>query len=180
MWIRPGRTRTQDGGGLAELLVAIAIALLITSAVLVLFSSSNKEMVRMLHYSDLHGASQTAIDTLTRDIRDANRVTAYTTNSLQLEDAGGLSILYTFNASQGTLRRAHNGQSKTLLRGCDALTFTLGKRNPSGGFAVYPASSVAECKVVNVSWRCSRTLFGRKHATDNITTANIIIRRQGA
>lgn len=173
------RASGRSAFGLVEFLISMVLGAIVVGATLTLFSASNKQMARMLNYCDLNVKSQMAIDSLTRDIRNANRVMAYTSYSLQLEDADGLPITYALDTARGELNRTKNGVSKVLLRGCESLTFTLGKRNPAGTFGSFPASSPAECKVINVSWKCYRTLLGRKETTENMTTANIVLRRQG-
>ena len=53
--------------------------------------------------------------------------------------------------------------------------------DPIGGsYDVYPAGTIATAKVIDVSWVCSRTLFGRKENTESVQTARIVIRKQGS
>ena len=56
----------------------------------------------------------------------------------------------------------------------------LGQRNPVGGsYDIYPAATAATAKVINVSWMCSRKIFGIKEDTESVQTARIVIRKQG-
>jgi len=57
----------------------------------------------------------------------------------------------------------------------------LRQRNPiDGSLEVYDAASFDVAKVIDVSWVCSRTIFGRKENTESVQTARIVIRKQGS
>jgi len=67
--------------------------------------------------------------------------------------------------------------TRTLLTECDFLQFNISQRTPSNGvFGFYPASRADLCKLVDVSWRCSRTMLGKKLHTESVQTARIVIR----
>jgi hypothetical protein len=120
------------------------------------------------------------MDTLTRDLRGCNRVTACSSSQLVIEDSDGISITYAFSSGTKTLTRTKAGSVRTLLEGCDTLTFAIAQRNPiNGTYNVYPAATPATAKVVNVSWNCSRQILGHTANTENVQTARIVIRRQG-
>ena len=47
--------------------------------------------------------------------------------------------------------------TKTILTECDKLKFEMAQRNTNyGGYDVVPITDPTLCKVVNVSWLCSR------------------------
>jgi len=173
------RRRHQRGATLAETLVAIGVGGVVI-AVLASFSYyATVSLARQLNYAELAAASQSTVDQLTRDARCANRVTSASTTSLVLEDFDGAALTYAYNAAQRTLTRTKNGVSRVLLTGCDAFTLTLGARNPAGPFESYPTATAADCKVISVSWQCSRAILGNQTTTENLASAKIIIRRQG-
>ena len=124
---------------------------------------------------------------LTRDVRQANSVDSYTvdpitntTNSVTLIDSDGLPLSYTYDRTARSLTRTKSGVSKVVLTECDRLAFMLGQRNPVGGsYDIYPAATAATAKVINVSWMCSRKIFGIKEDTESVQTARIVIRKQG-
>ena len=172
--------KRSSGMLLSEALIAVAITSL---AVLVLASFtmfSARSFSALFNYVDLNDDNRLAIDRITSDVREANRVTYFNGGQLVLEDSDGLSIVYSYSPHMRTLTRSKNGVSKVLLRDCDSLNFTIGQRNTIGGtYDVYPAATPATCKVVNVSWVCSRTIFGSKENSESVQTARIVIRRQG-
>jgi hypothetical protein len=134
----------------------------------------------MFNYVDLDDANRIAVDRITRDVRQSNKVTAYTTNSLTLQDSDGLPIVYSYSPDTRTLTRTKSGLTSVILHDCDTLGFSLGQRNPVGGsYDIYPAATPATCKVVNVSWICTRTIFGKKSNSESVQTARIVIRKQG-
>jgi hypothetical protein len=66
-----------------------------------------------------------------------------------------------------------------LLTNCDFLTFQIFQRNPvSASYDVYPTANAASCKLINVSWICSRSILGSRLNTESVQTAKIVIRKQ--
>jgi hypothetical protein len=169
----------QVGTTLVELLVAIAVGTIVMVAIAAFSQSATFSMARMLNYAEMAAASQSTVDQLTRDARRANRVISANAMRIVFEDFDGVALSYYYNARQGTLIRTKNRTSTVLLRGCDVLTFTLGRRNPAGAFEDFPPATAGECKVISVAWQCSRTILGYKTTTENLASAKIVIRRQG-
>lgn len=172
-------TPRQSGTTLVELLVAIGVGAIVVAAVAAFSQSATMGMARMLNYAEMAGASQTTVDQLTRDARRANRVIFATANLIVFEDFDGMPLSYTYNARRGTLTRTKGRTSTVLLKGCDVLTFTMGKRNPTGAFEDFPPATAAECKVISVAWQCSRTILGYKTTTEHLSSGKVVIRRQG-
>jgi hypothetical protein len=174
------RRKASAGTSLVEALMVIGVTGLIMLTLVSMSMLSGRSFAAFANYVDLDSANRTAMDTLTRDLRECNRVSAFSATHLIIEDSDGFNITYTYNPGQNTLTRTRNGIVKTLLTGCDALSFTIAQRNPvNGSYDVYPAATPITAKVVNVSWNCSRKLLGFKANTENVQTARIVIRRQG-
>ena len=172
-------TRSAAGATLVEALIAIGVTGLLMMALASISMVSGRSFVAFANYVDLDSANRIAMDTLTRDIRECNRVTSFTTHRLVIEDAGGFSVTYEYDSSRQTLTRTYNGVVKTLLSGCESLQFNIAQRNPlNGSYDVYPTATVSDAKVVNVSWNCSRKILGHRANTENVQTARIVIRRQ--
>ena len=168
------------GSSLVEALIAIGITGLLMLALASISMLSGRTFVAFSNYVDLDDHNRIGMDTLTRDLRECNRVTSCTSSHLEVEDSDGFTITYDFNSAAATLTRTKGGIAKRLLTGCDALTFTIAQRNPIGGsYDVYPTATPTTAKVVNVAWNCSRTILGRKANTENVQTARIDIRKQG-
>jgi hypothetical protein len=167
---------------LIEALMAIGITGILMLALVSIMMFSSRSFAAFYNYVDLDDSNRLAIDQLTRDVRECNSVSGWTTNSLTLVDADGFALSYQYSPSARTLSRIKNGITKAILRECDALSFTLGKRNPvPDTYDVFPVPTgdVTEAKVVNVAWTCSRTILGIKQNTESVQTARIVIRKQG-
>jgi Tfp pilus assembly protein PilW len=170
----------QSGFALAEAMVSMCIVVLILLALFAFSMFSTRSFATMYNYVDLDDANRVAMDTLTRDVRQAKCVIECATNKLILVDGNDLILGYVYDSNARTLRRTNVAGSKVYLKQCDRLNFQIGQRNTTnGGYGVYTAATPATAKVVNVSWLCSRTLFGRKENTESVQTARIVIRKQG-
>ena len=160
--------------------MALGIAGVLLAVLASLTMYSGKNFLAILNYADLNSKNRNAMDTMTRDIRECNRVRSFTSSRLEIEDWDGSTITYDYSSGAATLTRAQNGVTRTLATGCDRLTFSLGTRNPVGGsFNVVPTTDVNAAKVVYVTWNCSRTIMGTKVNTESVQTAQIVIRKQG-
>ncbi len=181
---KKARRTPRSAFALAEMMVTIGVSTLLFLVVCAFGVFCSRSLAALYNYVDLDDVNRIAIDVLTRDVRQANRVSAYGTGgtSLTLEDADGVtSISYIYNPTLRTLTRSRGNEHKVLLKECDRLAFTLGQRNTDvGGYDVFPVTSdISIAKVINVSWVCSRSLFGRKENTESVQTARIVIRKQG-
>jgi Tfp pilus assembly protein PilW len=172
--------RNLAGSSLAEVLMAAGITGILALVLVSMSVLSGRSFAAFYNYVDLDDSNRIAMDTLTRDLRGCNRITACSSSQLVIEDADGANITYAFSSGTRTLTRTKATSSRVLLKGCDALTFAIAQRNPIGGsYDVYPTATPSTAKVVNVAWNCSRTILGRKANTENVQTARIVIRRQG-
>ncbi|HTD85958.1 MAG TPA: hypothetical protein VK850_05230 [Candidatus Binatia bacterium] len=175
-----GRRKTA-GMTLAEALVSMCVVMLVLLALCAFSMFSTRSFVTMYNYVDLDDANRIAMDTLTRDVRAAKSVIDCNASRLILQDSDGKTLGYIYDPDARTLTRTNTAApSKVLLRQCDRMLFKIGQRNTTlGGYGYYDAASPATAKVVNVSWLCSRTIFGRKANTESVQTARIVIRKQG-
>jgi Tfp pilus assembly protein PilW len=163
------------------MIIAIGITSLLVLTVTGFIMFSGRSFAALFNYVDLDDANRIAIDRITRDVRQANGVSAYTTNSLTLRDSDGTPIVYAYSPVTATLTRTRAGDVSVILHDCDSLSFSIGQRNTvSGSYDIYPAATPDTCKVVNVRWVCSRTIFGRKENSESVQTARIVIRKQGS
>ena len=171
---------------MSEILVVMGISAILMLALTCFFMLSGRSFAAFFNYVDLDDANRVAMDILSRDIRQANRVTSFTTNGagqrLVLEDFDLSSITYDYDSTNRTLTRIKGSESRVMLGECDSLAFDLRKRTPiRGTYEYYPAASteVANAKIIDVAWVCSRKIFGRRENTESVQTARIVIRKQG-
>lgn len=164
------------GMTLAEMLVSMAVGGIVLAAVGRLSLFTARSFVAMGNYNDLDRASTFCLDTMTREIRKTRALTSYSTNQLVFTDQDTNTLSYTYNPSTRELTRTKAGTTTVLLKQCDYLYFEISQRNPSTNFTFYPVTSYSEAKLVDVSWRCSRQIFGAKVNTESVQTAKIVIR----
>lgn len=161
-----------------EMLVAMAIGGMVFAALASLMLYSARSFVAIGNYIDLDKASRNALDVMSRAIRQTGGLKTYSTSSLTFTNADSTQLSFTWNPSTRKVTMTQNGVTKTLLSECDYLYFDISQRNPTPGvFDFYTATNNARlCKLVDVSWRCSRTILGKKVNTESVQTAKIVIR----
>lgn len=172
MWPRSGFTLT-------ELLVSTGISAVVLTALMYAFLFCNRSFVAMGNYMDLNKASLVALDTMTRDIREARLLQTFATNQLVFTSFNSNQLIYAWDASTRRLTRSLGGTTKVLLKECDYLLFDISQRTPTtdGVFGFYSATNnAAICKLVSVSWRCTRNIMGQKANTESVQTARIVMR----
>jgi Tfp pilus assembly protein PilW len=125
--------RRARGFTLLEALFSIGVTSIIVASVTAFSILSSRNFVVMANYVELDNKNRIAMDTLSRDLRQCNRVTAYATNSITVEDYDGQPLTYTYSPGARTLTRTKNGDSATYLTECDVLNFSIGQRNPVNG-----------------------------------------------
>jgi len=178
--------RSQRAFTLVELSVAMAVSGIILTALLSFSVYAAKTFAAMENYVDLEQKSQSAVDTMLRDIRETKSLISYgtrtlngrtVTNSLSFLDADNQTL--TFQFTENVLLRTKAGNSTMLLTNVDYLSFQIYKRNPvATTFEQFPTSDPANCKLVSVNWVCSRSILGSRLNTESVQTAKIVIRKQ--
>lgn len=180
------------GFTLVEMMVAGALTTMLMASVVTLGMYATKSFCMMGNYVDLDAQSRNAVDILGREIRDASALVAFSTNSpmyLKFTNATtAQTITITYNSGSSTLTLAATGETnQTLLTGCDSWSFSLYDRSPdiTATNVIFYASTnglgqldPAFCKIVNMTWSCSRKILGSKFNTESVQTAQIMLRNQ--
>lgn len=174
--------RQRAGMSLVEMMIAMALASIILATVASFAIFTARSFVAVGNYGDLDRTSRNALDTLTRDIRESQALTAFATNKLTLKASDSSTLIYEYAPSAATLTRQSATSTKVLLTGCDLLTFAVYQRSPMSGLQFYPATNglgainPPTAKLIDVSWRCSRKILGQKVNTESVQTAKIVMR----
>lgn len=163
-----------------EVMIVTGLTSLMLAGIWTFGSFSARSFAASGNYVDMASKGRNALDIMSRDIRRAVGLASYTINSLQLVDYdGAANLTFIYSPSNRTLTRTKGGISTVLLTECDSLTFNLYQRTPVGGtYEQFPAADQTTCKVIQVNWNCSRTIFGGKINTENSQTAKIVIRNK--
>jgi type II secretory pathway pseudopilin PulG len=184
---RPGH-RVAAGGvqgmTLVETMVAMGISGIVLAVVAVLSVYALRSFTAMGNYAELEAQNRMALDRITRDLRQATGVVS--TNNLgadrrlQLTNAwDGTTITLAWYAEDRVVECEINGQpARPYLTECDEWTFTLYQRTPmpGGSNQFYPVADLRLCRMIEMNWKCSRTLLGRKWNTESVQSARVVLR----
>ena len=184
--------KSASGFTIGEMLIATALAGMVFAMVIGAFSYSGTSFAAMGNYADLDRKSRNAVDVLSKEIRNSSALIAVSTNnpkSLTFTNATtAKKMVLTYDSSARTLTFAKTGQTtQTILTQCDQWTFALYSKAPyltSTNILFYGATNgtgatdVTVCKLINMTWKCSRTIFGSKRNTESIQTAQIVLRNK--
>ena len=168
---------------LVELMVATGVGSVVLAAVMALSLFSARSFAALGNYVDLDIKSRTALDQMSSDIRQADKLTAATTNSLTFQTtdpntSNTVSLVYNYSPSAQTLTRTYNGQTTTNLIGCTFLQFSIFQRNPIGyKYEQYDAADASTCKLVQLTWVCQRSILGRIANTESVQSAKVVMRK---
>ena len=174
------------GFTLVETVLTTAVGGVAFAAVASMMLYGSKSTAVMGNYGDLNRFSRNALDQMSTDIRQANKVLSCTNNQLQLQavdiNTGAASTLtYTYDPVGQTLTRIYAGATNTLLKGIvtNSMQFAMYQRNPVGGDVTtnYLTTDPTLCKVVQVSWTCSRNILGVGQ-TESVQSAKVVIRKE--
>lgn len=185
---------TSGGFTLVELVMAMAIGLVVIGSVVSLSLISAQNFVATSNYATMDNQSRNALDRISREIRNATSLAAISTNNPQflrltnVNNSSGTTITHYAGTNILTLTSFKSGQTQvqTLLTGCTNFSFQLFDRYPNPTNFTFFASTNAVtgkvdlrfCKVINMSWKCSRVIVGSKLSTEIVQTAQVVLRNQ--
>jgi hypothetical protein len=171
---------------LSELSVATAVSAIILTALIGFTVYASRTFAAMGNYVDLEQRSQYALDTMVRDIRTTQGLSNYgtitvdgvtMTNEVTFTDYDGYPL--TFVYTNNSLLRTKTNDITMLLTNVDYLSFQIFQRNTVGGsFNQFPTQEAGKCKLIAVSWICSRSILGSRMNTESVQTAKIVIRKE--
>jgi hypothetical protein len=181
------QSRRSAGFTLIETVVATGLATLVMAVLATLSVYSARTFSAMSNYVDLDLRSRSALDFITREVRQATAVVDCRTNgsvsyiTLTNFDAASF-VKVAWNMDAATLSLEKMGQPRqVILTGCDRWKVWLYNRAPnvsSTNLSFNAASDLSSCKLVNMSWKCSRTIVGSKLNTESVQTAQIVLRNK--
>jgi Tfp pilus assembly protein PilW len=164
---------------LIEVLISMLLVGLVLGAVLAISLSSGRSFAEIMNYIDLDRDNRIAVDKLTRDVRQMAFLSIIETNALTFVDLNGSPVRYEYSPASRLLVRTSNGQQTTMLTECDSLVFAAYERAPlTNTFVLNPATEATNCKVVSLSWSCSRSMLGLRRHKEAAQTARIVLRNK--
>ena len=175
------RIKSRGNGGftLVELMVTFAITVIVATVVAAFVYYSSRSFVAMSHYTEMNQKSQLALDKMSKEVREANRVTELTSTTIKLQNPDGSTYAFTYDPSARTLSRVAGGKSTTYLKECDSMQFKIYQHiMKSNSFDCYETSNLGNARVIQVTWSCSRPVLGSKGTTDSIQASKIKLRNR--
>lgn len=173
------------GFTLLETMIVMGLAGIVLAIVVATYKYSGTSFAAMGNYADLDRKSRAALDLLSREIRNSSALIAVGTSPKSLTFTNATTrknITITYDSSARTLSLAKTGQStQTLLTSCDQWDYSLYGRVPvltSSNITFNAVTDISACKLINMTWKCSRTIFGSKRNTETIQTAQIVLRNK--
>ncbi len=173
---------------LVESLIALAITVMVVTAVMALSFHTARSFAAMTNYVDLDSMSRKTLDGMTTEIRQADKLTFASDTVLRFQTTdsttGAINTLqYTYDPGAKTLSRTFNGTSNVLLTQCTFWANSLCQRNATNAtfghaFQAIPTTSWDECKVIQLTWVCSRNILGRTANTESVQSAHVVIRKK--
>ena len=169
---------------LVEMMVAMAIGSLVILACAAFSFYACRSYAAMSNYSDLDEQGQLALDKFTQQVRQVRGLNSYssTTNGvitgLTFTDYDGGILIFSYDPVARTLSRVKGSTTNLYLSGCDSLQFVICQRNPQPfTFDAVTTSVATNCKLVKVTWTCSRNIYsGDKANTESVQSAKVAIR----
>lgn len=174
--------RRRAGWSLIELMIAMLCGAIILASLTIVSVFAARSYLAIANYRDLDDNSRNALDTMSRDIRTMDTVIAYAPSSIALVALDGSTVSYAWNSNTTLFTRTYTPAGGTaatsvLLTNCTTLLFHVYSQVPIGSFQFNDASSTPnQTKLIDVSWRCARSIFGVETNSESIQTAKIVIR----
>jgi hypothetical protein len=171
------------GFTLVEMMTSVGLGVVLLCVVAILFINGSMSFVAVANYQNLDAKSTVALDTISKEIRNATAVIATNSVSLTLTNASAATFTkLTYNSTARTLVMTKTGQAAvTNLTGCDSWSFALYNRVPtpsSTNITFTTAGSLAEIKLISMTWKCSRTVLGSRMNTESVQTAQVVLRNK--
>lgn len=170
------------------MMVAIAVFSIGAAALGSTFLFSIRSMAALANYTALDRMNQQAMDQITQEIRQAKMVVDFSTNLLEIVNGDGDTVYYYF-VGNGVDRLYRVVETPTgeldyniLLEDCSLIDFRIGQRNlQSNSWNYFPPTQgdfQSTAKVIDLSWKTSRTLPHGLVNSEDVQTAKIVIRKK--
>jgi len=169
----------RSGFSLIEYLVTLTITVLIIAAGAAASENFLRAVAFLTNSVDLDAKNRLAVDRMSREIRGCDAVDSAWSNGLVLRVGTNLTA-FEYNPATRELVRDHpETGTEVYLKGCDSVRFDLFRRNPlSGPYDNYPTATTTNCKIIQISWVCSRSLLGFKANRGKMESAMVVIRNK--
>ena len=177
---KPSRISRRSAFTMVEMLVGVAIGSVLMLVLAQLTFHTGRSFAGLMNYTELDRYSRNALDQMVNKIRQSDGLVSYTSNRMVFSYMSTNTLTYDYSPTARTLTETLGGRTKTLLTGCDVLSFSIFQRNTAAGtYDQFPATITnSAVKLVQLSWTCSRKVLGAQINTESVQSAKIVIRNQ--
>lgn len=169
----------RSGFSLVEYLVTLTITVMMIAAGAAVSENFLRAVAFLTNSVELDSKNRLAIDRMSREIRGCDAVDSAWSNGLVLRIGTNLTAFEYHPARRELTREDSDGIPEVYLKGCDYVRFDLFRRNPlAGPYNNYPIATSTNCKIVQISWVCSRRLLGFKANAGRMESARVVIRNK--
>lgn len=171
---------------LMEVMVALGIGSMVLAIIAVATVFGARSFVALGNYSVLDQQSRLGVDQMTREIRQSTALlrTNASPKGLVFTNANTrTTVTYSWDPNTKLLTAKYSNEAapRQILKNCDDWQFKIWQRTPYANQTnvFYSATNASLCKLVDMTWKCSRTVGGTKLLnTETIQTAQIVLRNQ--
>jgi len=173
------RARRNSALTLIEFIFAMGLTGIFAFAIVSISLTSGRSFAEIVNYVDLDQGNRTALDNLSKEIRQVKFLTGFATNQLDFIDNDGKPLTYQYSPANRALTRTKNGATTLLLSSCDLFEFGIYQRTPlTNSYDLISVTEPTNCKVVSITWRCSRSLLGIRANTEAAQVSKIVLRNK--
>lgn len=174
------------GFTLIQTVVALSLSTLVAAAIMALFLFGLRSFDAMSNYTQMDTNSRQSVDLMLREIRQATQVLGSQSNGTSIlltiantNASPAITNTFTWTKATGLLTWDQSGQAtRTLLSGCSSWSFSYYLRNADSNGNFYVTSDPSQCKLINMSWACSRTNKSTLLNSEAIVTAEVVLRNK--
>ena len=174
---------------LIELTVAISLSAIVLTVIMMLYMFGLRSFAAMGNYAQLSTQTRLALDKMTREIRQATHIVDLQANGntrwMLLANTNATPAVtnkYTWDSGTEVMVWDHwqNGvqTTQTNLTGCDDWNFEMCTRAPDTNGTFTVTKDPALCKLVNMNWKCTRSIMAKKLNSEAVLTAQIVLRNK--
>src|SRR6185503_16238277 len=168
--------RRKAAESLLSAAIGIGLVSLLFLSLAAIYLYSTRSFAEFGNYADLDANSRLALDMMSRDIRQADYVKDFSSNSITFQ-SGANELKFSYNPTQRVVLRQLGSSTTPLLWDCDDVRYSVFARNPTNSvYDFYPeAASPTNGKVVQVTVLCTLSLLERKANSTTVQSAKIVI-----
>jgi len=170
--------RPRHGYTLVEVMISSVFSLLVLGVAVTFCFYISQGASAINNHTLLETEGQLAVDNLTRDLRQARSVSAYSTDSMTFVDVDNNPLVLTFDSTSNTLSLIKTNNQLFQITGCASAQFQMYGGMVGAGTLdnTNVTSSVTNCRAVLVNWMLSSNAVYHASASESLQSAKIVFR----